>query len=360
MKVQFIQPNLPHYRIPFFNKLASDMDIELSVFSSKGKLGALTSNTTPLWSNIKGLYIEKFGIVWQQHLINFSLKNIDVLVVAGNPRNIPMLILSIRARILGIKCVWLGHYKSSTTKNWRLNIRLLLYLIPKNICFYSDNELNMAKKRLRKPHLNLFSISNGVDSSHIKKYRAPYLASERQKKIIFIGRLKKDSKINNLIDALKIMHDQYAMTDVSLDIIGEGPEEERIEEQIDKLNISSCINLHGALTNEKNISKIFNEAAIFISADRVGLSILHSLSYGVPVLVNDARDSQGPEVDVMLLSDVGEKHEGTALSIAKKASALLNNIELRDNYSSAALYILNSHHNTDIMYTRFKELIKSI
>lgn len=360
MKVQFIQPNIPHYRIPFYNKLASDSGIQLSVFASQGKLGLLTENILPSWSRIEGFYIEKFGIVWQQNLINFPLKGIDILVLAGNPRNIPALILTIRARILGVKCIWLTHYKSSTTKNFRANIRFLLYLIPKNICFYTDNELKLAKKKLKKLNLNLFSISNGMDTQHINKYREPYQASKRGKKIIYIGRLIKDSKINNLIYAVKIMHEHYSMTDVSLDIIGDGPERAYIEEYIDKLNISPFINLHGALTNEKDISKVFNKSAIFISADRVGLSILHSLSYGVPVLVNNARKSQGPEVDVMLLANVGEKHDGTSTSIAQKAYVLLDDIELRDKYSNEALYVLNSNHNTDTMFNRFKELITLI
>jgi len=357
MKVVFIQPNIPKYRVAFYNALSQENGLVLKVHASKGKLGLLTSSDSEQqWASVKGEYKTLLGVDWQQNVIGLSLKNVDVLILCGNPRNLPILVLSIRARLKGVKCVWWGHFRSVSTKNWRAKIRYLLYKIPNNICFYSDSELAIAKKRLRHLSLNLFSISNGLDVDEIARYKEKYIGLMRTNRLIFVGRMIERSRLDLVINALVNIDDHS----LKLDVVGDGPKRFDFERQVKKLDLCDSVTFHGAIVDEEQLSAIFNRASIFVSGDCVGLSLIHALAYGVPAIVNANRKTQGPEADVLLLADMALYHSGNSASIALQIKVLIDNATLRETFSIQALKILKAHHNTRVMSKRCMEMIKQL
>ena len=357
MKIVVVQPNIPTYRVDFYSRLVKTPGWEVNVVANKGTLGLLTDNEDQnSWANVSGRYRRFFGIEWQEDILGLSLKDLDLLVISGNPRNIPALILTVRARLYGVPCVWWGHFNSVSTKVWRARIRHFLYKIPKNICFYSDYELSTATKALKKYSLNLFSISNGLNIDDISVLRKEYIAKNRPFRILFIGRMVSRSRLDLVLEAMPVL----AKGGVHLDVIGEGDMRKAYESWVAKNSLQDNVTFHGAITDENQLSPIFNNSSIFVSGDCVGLSIIHALAYGLPVIINANSKTQAPEADVLLLGEMGLTHSGDSASLGATVTLLLENYDLRDQFSRTALITLRNHHNTETMTKRFIDMVDSI
>jgi len=73
-------------------------------------------------------------------------------------------------------------------------------------------------------------------------------------------------------------------TNTTIHIIGEGEENEYLKDLSVKLNISNRVIFYGKITNEITLKGLFRQAYAYISPGPVGLGVLHSFAYGVPVL----------------------------------------------------------------------------
>ena len=105
------------------------------------------------------------------------------------------------------------------------------------------------------------------------------------KKILFIGRLEREKGLEYLIKALK-----YLKPDISLDIIGKGPEEEKIRKLIKRLNIKNKVNFMGEVSN-KDIRKHYYDSDVLIMPsvwmEQFGIVGLEAIASGTPVIASD-------------------------------------------------------------------------
>ena len=139
MRVIHIQPAIPSYRIDFFDKLFLGYGNKIKVYYSVGSLGVLTKKAVSSdWAvPIGSVRRLPFGLIWQHGAASIKLMNGDILVLSGNPRYLSTLILLIKARILGVRVIWWGHYWSSTSKRWRQLLRFIPMLLSDAILFYT-------------------------------------------------------------------------------------------------------------------------------------------------------------------------------------------------------------------------------
>ena len=75
MKILFVQPSIPLYRLSFFKSLATEFGKFFLVIHSEGDFGELTPSLKYPWSKCIGK-VKKvgFGFMWQINLINFNIK----------------------------------------------------------------------------------------------------------------------------------------------------------------------------------------------------------------------------------------------------------------------------------------------
>ena len=72
----------------------------------------------------------------------------------------------------------------------------------------------------------------------------------------------------------------------TLDIIGDGPEKETLENLVKLHGLEEQINFIGRIHDKAIQREYFKKADFSISYLQAGLSVLTSLAYGVPVIVN--------------------------------------------------------------------------
>ena len=109
----------------------------------------------------------------------------------------------------------------------------------------------------------------------------------------FIGRLAKNKRLDILINAIK-----KAEKPIILNLIGEGEEKKNLIELVKKYNLQN-INFLGEIFDEEVISEKIFFSDLCVSPGNVGLTAIHSLTYGTPVLTHDNFNFQMPEVEAI-------------------------------------------------------------
>ena len=108
------------------------------------------------------------------------------------------------------------------------------------------------------------------------------VSSCENKKIISVGRLEYQKGYDILIDIWNIVSKKYP--DWILEIYGEGPEREKLQNKVNKLGLEKSFLLKGAI---KNIQDKYLESSIYVMSSRyegMPMVLLEAMAYGLPIV----------------------------------------------------------------------------
>lgn len=106
--------------------------------------------------------------------------------------------------------------------------------------------------------------------------------SPKNNKIVFLGRLDSRKGVDFLIPLMQKVQEQYP--DAHLHVYGNGPEEQKLYEQIQAMNLQSRITMHGY---SSCLDEVFMDAVCCWLPSRwegLPLTLLEALAYGVPIV----------------------------------------------------------------------------
>lgn len=115
--------------------------------------------------------------------------------------------------------------------------------------------------------------------------------------LIFIGRLTKVKKLDLLIAALKYLKDEGHL--YNLVFVGNGSEIETLKRLSIDLGLEDQIWFYGESYDEKKNAELIYNADLCVSPGNVGLTAMHSLVFGTPVLTHDNFKYQMPEFEAI-------------------------------------------------------------
>lgn len=288
INVLIIQPKLRHYRFDLYCKISCLKNINLTVVSST--YNQITNQFS--WHKNCGPTLSFFNILyWQKSLPYRLFFQTDIIVLSSNPRFISTIFVLLFCKICNIKTIWWGHYWSSTSTNFNLKLRKTFYILNDFVLFYSDKELSEYSKKHNCSSTMFGAINNGINIDRIKVLRRNYVSSLRSNNFVFIGRLSEKSKFNIIIEALSYMNIKPI-----IHVIGDGILRKHFMDQACKLGLSDYFIWYGTIHDEDSISDILNKCLAFVYPGAVGLSIIHSMAYGLPSIIHDNIKLHMPEV----------------------------------------------------------------
>jgi len=359
-RVIVVQPTVPSYRVDFFNRLAEFLGSRLIVYSSKGNLGALSEEPEELpWQRSLGpMRSIGLGLQYQAGTSVIPLSPSDILVVSGAPRCISNLFLLLRARLVGAKTIWWGHYWSSTSRTWRHVFRLQLMRLSSAVLFYSDKEVvEYRKSRWLSERQPLSALNNGINVEPIRKLRSDYLVSKRSCSILFIGRLTAKAKLSLLLLALT----NPSLSQVRLEVVGDGEEEDALQAEALALGLGSRVRWHGGTIDEARIAAVANQCQVFVYPGEVGLSLIHAMAYGLPVIIHDDRWRHMPEFAAFTNGITGVTFKaGSVDSLVTTISEALSDYPQLARWSAACIKLVDAQFNTAEMAQRFLALVEEV
>ncbi|MBC8767874.1 glycosyltransferase [Arenibacter sp. BSSL-BM3] len=252
----------------------------------------------------KNIKIPRTGFEWQKGVWQLIFKPYKHYIITGTPGSLSNWVLAILAIPLKKKVyAWTHGMKGNTSpagkfieKNfYRLCHRILLY------GEYSKN--NMVKEGFNAK--KLIPIYNSLDYEkqlRVRKTLEPsaifrdYFNNEYPV-LIYIGRIQKSKKIDLLVKAQKQLLEQGIFCNLIL--IGEDSDGNNIPQLVQELGLNSYVWFYGPCYDENEIGNLIFNSDVCITPGSIGLTTIHSLTYGTPVITNNNISSHGPEFEAI-------------------------------------------------------------
>jgi len=229
------------------------------------------------------------------------------------------------------KIVYWGHRYSS---NFFINLfRTLIIRTCKSNILYSEKEVErmiasgVDEKKIFIAH-NTMLIPNQENCSNVLKDR-----------FIFVGRAQKRKKVDLLITAFSNILNKLPST-IKLYIIGEGEENHNLKSYVKKLSLNDRIIFTGKIHDDTELKKHFSKSYAYISPGPVGLGVLHSFSYGVPVVTLDY-GKHGPE-----FSNIIDQENGLLFNNLNELESIMINLVKNKKNTKRLASNAFSHYNT--------------
>ena len=317
-KVIYFNNIYPLYRKSIWELLLNEKKYDFNIFYSIQDLNGIKSYNPPYkYANYNKLHHLKnyfiYGILfWQSKVIKSVLKNdFDIAIFMGDMNLVSTWIAAVICRIRKKKVFFWGHGVYGNESKLKFSLRLqFLKLAHKNILYE-----NRAKKILLKSGFNNENIKVIYNSLYYdyqlelfnkleKEVKSNYIFIDKELPVVmFIGRLNKAKKIDLLIKSIAIINEKKSK--VNLLIIGEGPEKLQLQLLSKKTLNKSNYLFYGEAYEEEKISKLIYGSTICISPGNIGLTAIHSLSYGTPVASHNDFKNQMPEVESIIDGENG-------------------------------------------------------
>lgn len=315
-KVLIVYNKVWSYRIKIFNLLNQHYDLTVA-YSDKsfvGKKFEFNTIYTPGY-DIGPLFFHKTNL-------KKLASGYDVVIAISNARWISLMLLAITKRKfkyilwgIGVSASYENKLDSKTT--WD---RVRFYFAKKAdaILFYSNYPIKkyinngIASEKLFVAH-NTVAIHDHFNLAETEHTKSDFL---------FIGTLYPQKGIDILLNTY-IELNQNTQLPV-LHIIGAGPMEKVLKEQIALHQLQDKVLLHGAIYDPQILVSYFAKSLVCISPTQAGLSVLMSMGYGVPFLTSEDAITGG-EIFNIKNGENGIIYDGSNEDLKKKLTWITNN-----------------------------------
>ena len=352
MNILWLAPTFNHYKARFLNHLAKDATINLTVIVGAGRQGFGDKELEDEW-NFEQLKVgslkSKFG--WSKEvrvILKKEFSRHDWVLVPVEKKNIPLMFYARYLQFFFSKTKIFSYnhpvLKSSGGKITRLDIFLTKWFYNRldRVIFYTEKSCKWAVKNGYLRPTKAFWANNTVDTIEIDKHYS-FVLPPKERKILFIGRLIASKRIPELLSYYERL--RAIIPDLSLDIIGDGPESHHIKSC---KGSRSDIVWHGTIVNEEEIASLMKKSSIVFNPGHSGLSVNHAFAYGRPYITLQG-PSHAPELDYIdegenghvLIGDF-ETNFNTIKDLLlnrKKLEYFCNNAKQKGDYLSVAKWV---------------------
>ena len=250
--------------------------------------------------------------MWQWGSITWAIKpEFDTVIMHAVPHWPCTWIGGILARMMGKRVFFWGHGYLYEPKGFKGLMRRMFYAIPNAHMFYGRIAKVIAMKHGWTPE-KLHVIYNSLNTSQQRKIRdesTKEQALEVRRQIfgndnpvaICTTRLIAIRRLDLLLDSIHTLKERGRA--VNLILVGDGPESQRLRKQAEQLNLP--VHFEGACYDERRIAQLVMASNVTVAPGKVGLTAMHSMVYGVPVVTHGDAFDQMPEWEAIIPDKTG-------------------------------------------------------
>lgn len=301
---------------------------------------------------------------WQKGAIKLFFKNYSNYIVLGE-------YFCLSTWILLILCKFSNKKIYLWTHGWYGNETFLKKIV-KKIFFSTADGLflygNYAKKLMIIEGFDsnkLHVINNSLDYEKQLEIRKNIVEtnlftnyfSNTFPTLIFIGRLTKTKKLEQLINVFQKLNKKNIF--VNLVFVGKGNFETELK-QILKNGDNQNYWFYGECYDEKKIAELIYNATLCVSPGNVGLTAMHALVYGTPVITNDDFKSQMPEFEAIQKQKTGDFFiKNNELDLLKTIENWLEKQKDRTQVRENCFKIIDSKYNPNFQFQVINKVLKN-
>ena len=135
--------------------------------------------------------------------------------------------------------------------------------------------------------------------------------------VIYCGRIQKSKRLELLIDCVAELKQEGHPINVVF--VGKDVEQVHIDQYAKDKNVADCVWMYGPCYDDEVLGQLFYNAHVCVSPGNVGLTAIHSLTFGCPIVTHNNFPYQGPEFESIRQGETGTFFEqGNAKSLKQE------------------------------------------
>lgn len=306
----------PLYRYPIYHTMDEELNCDFyfgdSTFESIRQFDPRT-----LKGYKKSLHVIKLFRSYQWHSgVSSLLKGYSDYLITGQFEYLTNWVIILYAKLTGKRVFcWTHGVSNPTTRKWKQRlIEKLFFRNMNGILMYNKYRIPyMTKMGISPERISVIhnSLNTPLQTSIYQKLRPSTIYVDHfhndYSTIIYIGRIQKRKKIDILIKAVAMLHRNNHP--VNLIFVGEIMQGVTIEPQVQKEGLENFVWLYGPCYDERQNAELIYNANVCVCPAEVGLTAVHSLSYGTPVISNNDFDAQMPEFEAIKQGETGSFYQ---------------------------------------------------
>ncbi|KAA1259827.1 Glycosyl transferases group 1 [Rubripirellula obstinata] len=230
------------------------------------------------------------------------LSDYDCVVFYSNPRYLSTVMAASLREAMGRLTVLRNHFKTAGASRLTEKIRLRWSKRFKNHLVYMPLEIDEMRASGFCNH-NLAAWGNGLDSDRILEARAKWSSEKLYRwqvdrglnsrpSLLAVGRHIAKNQYELLFELISAMEVDARP---NLILIGSGPLTDQYRSCIEELELDDQVSLPGEIYDEEELAPYFLSADLLVHPGAIGLTAIHALNYGLPVVTHSSRTMQMPE-----------------------------------------------------------------
>lgn len=302
----------PHYRFPIYKKINEVYGSHFYIGNSDGtELKGFDYASLPGFQRAMIRHNLPGGFYWMCGSVSTIFKDYGKYVLTGEPLCLSNWVVLILAKLFGKETIswthgWYG--REQGVKKWIK--KLYFHLHTKCICYNEYGARLLVEQGIKAE--KVCTIYNSLDSDRQRQIRNELVPTEIYRLhfgndnpvIIYCGRIQQSKKIHLLVEAVAQLKSEGI--DVNAVLIGKQTDGVDMATIVEQLGIQDRIWFYGPCYDEEKLGELFYNAAVCVSPGNVGLTAIHALTYGCPVVTHDNIPNQMPEFEAIRSGVTGD------------------------------------------------------
>lgn len=315
---------------------------------------------------VRNYHFGKF--IFQPSILPYIFNKYDAYIMTPGTNNLSIWFFLLLSKLFSKKKVYLWtHGIYGYESKLKMLIRNAHFKLADGLLIYGDyacrNMINMGYKAEK-----IYAIHNSLDYDTQlpirKKINTTGIYADHfgnnYPVLLFIGRLTKVKKLEMLLDSVAKSRGEGKNYNVIF--VGDGVEKESLIDRTNQLGLQEQVWFFGACYDEEENARLIHNADLCVAPGNVGLTSIHSLMYGTPVLTHNDFKWQMPEFEVIKEWETGCFFERDNVSdLAKKITEWFNiNGHYREKVRKACYEVIDTEWNPHYQMGVIKKILKNL
>lgn len=301
-KICFITNIGPHYRFPIFQLMGEQLPCDFYL-GDKGETPIKTFDYERLKGyrkTLRNVFLHHF--YWQCGSVGLVFKPYTHYIMDGEPYCLSSWAILILAKLTGKKTIAWTHGWYGRESLLKRMVKKTFYALHSRLLVYSEYAMRLMQKEGIAAS-KMYCIANSLNSDVEKGIRSRLCETSvyadhfhnNDPVVIYCGRIQKGKKLEMLIDCIRCLRQEGQRVNVVM--VGKDVEDVHIEDYAKDAGIEQQIWMYGPCYDAQVLGELFYNAHVCVSPGNVGLTAIHSLTFGCPVITHGNFPYQMPEFE---------------------------------------------------------------
>ena len=294
----------------------------------------------------------------------FKYKNI---ITTGNPKDLTVWLILLSNKVFRKRSnvfLWThGAYGNEGTIKKLL--KRIMYGMSSGVLLYGNYAKDILLKNKLIVENKLHVIYNSLNYDEQLSLRKNCKQSDLYRKhfgndnknIIIICRVTVAKKIDMLLDAVVLLRDKGF--DYNITVIGDGEALNQLVIYAKEKNIYDKVWFYGACYDDAVTAGLLYNSDVCVSPGEVGLTAIHSMMFGTPVITHKDFCTQGPEFESIKPGETGDFFEkNNVSSLAHAIELWFKNDKDRECIRERCYKIVDDYYNPHKQIELLKSVLK--